>query len=349
MKRRHLMTVICLSLALVFLFGFHAAKASAAKYSWCFALEEIEGSMQDAFAKKFKEVAEQKSNGDIQVDIYPYGQLGTSSQITELLQNGAVEFAFQSPGHLGSYIPEVQIFSVHYLFPSNEEVIKKVLKESAALYDTLGHCYEAKDFRLLSIIPEGWQIWTTNKEIRKPDDFEGFKMRVMTSPLLVEAYKAYGASPTPMPYSEIYSALQLKMIDGQVNPYFAIEEMKFYEVTKYMIKADQLMFICTFVSNNEFYKNLPDDIKKIVDEASAAATDFIFSYQDKLNEERKGKILKAKPSMVHYELTPEERAAFQEKAMVVRDKYVEIGGPQAREILDSLVKEIEKVQKEIGS
>lgn len=349
MKRWSIITAICLSLALVFSFGFHVPKASAAKYSWRFALEEIEGSMQDAFAKKFKEVAEKKSNGEIKIDIYPYGQLGTSSQITELLQNGAVEFAFQSPGHLGSYIPEVQIFSVHYLFPGNEEVIKKVLKESTALYDTLGKCYENKDLKLMSIIPEGWQIWTTNKEIHKPSDFDGFKMRVMTSPLLVEAYKAYGASPTPMPYSEIYSALQLKMIDGQVNPYFAIEEMKFYEVTKYMIKADQLMFICTFVGNDEFYKGLPDDIKKIVNEATAEATDYIFSYQDKLNAERKAKILKAKPSMVHYELTPEEQAAFKEKSMVVRDKYVEIGGPQAKQILDSLVKDIAKAQKEIGS
>lgn len=345
MKKWNILTAVCLSIALVFSFGFHVTKAAAAKYNWRFALEEIEGSMQDAFAKKFKEVAEKKSNGEIKIDIYPYGQLGTSSQITELLQNGAVEFAFQSPGHLGSYIPEVQIFSVHYLFPGNEEVIKKVLKESSALYDILGKCYQDKQLELLSIIPEGWQIWTTDKEIKKPDDFKGFKMRVMTSPLLVEAYKAYGASPTPMPYSEIYSALQLKMIDGQVNPFFAIEEMKFYEVTKYMIKADQLMFICTFASNHDFISGLPDDVKKVVQEAASEATDYIFSYQDKLNEQRKEKILKAKPDMVYYELTPEQKEAFKEKAMAVRDKYVEIGGPQAKEILDALVKDIQKAQQ----
>jgi tripartite ATP-independent transporter DctP family solute receptor len=320
-------------------------QAQAAEHLWRYALEEIEGSLQDTYAQKFKSLLDEKSNGKIHLDIYPYGQLGTSGQITELLQGGAIEFAFQSPGHLGSYIPEVQVFSIHYLFPDDQAVIKKVLKEGKNTYNVLGKYYEKKDLKLLSIIPEGWQVWTTQKEIHSPKDFEGMKFRVMTSPMLVEAYKAYGANPTPMPYSEIYSALQLKMIEGQVQPYFATQEMKFYEVTKYLISAKQLMFICTVVANKDFYNGLPADLKQVVDESIAGATDFIFGFEQDFNQKRLQMMLKDKPSLVHYELTDQEKAAFKEKAEPVQQVYLKIGGEGAQEVLDAVKTDIQNAMK----
>jgi TRAP-type C4-dicarboxylate transport system substrate-binding protein len=197
---------------------------------------------------------------------------------------------------------------------------------------------------MLSIIPEGWQVWTTKKEVRTPEDFDGMKFRVMTSPMLVEAYKAYGANPTPMPYSEIYSGLQLKMIEGQVQPYFASQEMKFYEVTDYLISAKQLMFISTVVANNTFYEALPADIQKIVDESIAGATEFIFDYEQEFNEKRKQMMLEAKPSLKAIELTDEEKAAFAEKAKSVVDVYLRIGGEGAQEVLDAVRADIQKAQ-----
>ncbi|MGD9133454.1 MAG: hypothetical protein PVF78_07405, partial [Desulfobacterales bacterium] len=96
-----------------------ASHAGAVKYLWQVALEEIEGSMQHEYAKKFVQIVEEKSKGQIRCKIHLYGELGTSGEITELLQKGDLHFAFQSPGHLGSYIPEVQVFSIHYLFPTD--------------------------------------------------------------------------------------------------------------------------------------------------------------------------------------------------------------------------------------
>ena len=125
--------------------------------------------------------------------------------------------------------------------------------------------------------------------------------------------------------------------------------MKFYEVTNYMIKADQLMFVCTVASNAKFYAGLPANIKKIVDEAIAGATSYIFDYQHQLNQKRKAMILKKKPSMKYYELTAKEKAAFEKKAMSVRQKYVEIGGPGAKKILDTLVKEIAAAENQPGA
>ena len=208
---------------------------SAQAEEWKFAIEEIQGSVQDAYASKFKEIIEQKTNGDITVAVYPYGTLGTSGELTELAITGIIQFANASPGHLGTLVPEILVFSIPYLLSQNDEVNKKILTESQTIYEDLAGDLEKKGLQLLTMYPEGEQVWTTNKPIRKPEDFKGFKMRVMVSPMLIEAYRAYGADPTPLPYSEVYGALQLKMIDGQVNPIFAIEEMKFYEVTDYMI------------------------------------------------------------------------------------------------------------------
>lgn len=225
--------------------------------TWKFALEEIDGSVQDAYAEKFKELVEDRTDGEISVQIYPYGTLGTSAQLTELVANGTLQFANASPGHLGSLVPEVNVFNLPYILSQNDEVNKKVLTNGETVYDILAPKLAAKGLHLITMYPEGDMVWTTNKEVRSPEDFSGFKMRTMTSPILTESYKAMGANPTPMPYGEVYGALQLRQIDGQVNPVFAIEEMKFYEVSDYMIWAGQQEFTTTVVASKAFGTAFP--------------------------------------------------------------------------------------------
>ncbi|MGD8380071.1 MAG: TRAP transporter substrate-binding protein DctP, partial [Gammaproteobacteria bacterium] len=242
---------------------------------WKFALEEIKGSVQDQYAQKFKQLVEKESDGRIKVTVYPYGSLGTSAQLTELVQNGAVQFAMASPGHLGSVIPQVQLFSLHFLFPEDEQITKQVLSDDKVL-SLLDQSYRAKQLKLMGLYQEGWMVWTSNKPIHTPADFKGVKIRTMVSPLLLDEYKAYGANPTPMPYSEVYSGLQLHMVDAQVNPIFAIEEMHFYEVQKYMIFADHLPFITSVISNPAFYDKLSDKDKAMLDRVTAKLHDYIF-------------------------------------------------------------------------
>jgi TRAP-type C4-dicarboxylate transport system substrate-binding protein len=187
---------------------------AAAAEEWKFAIEEIEGSVQDAYAQKFKELIEEKTGGEVTVTIYPYGTLGTSADLTELVTQGAIQFANASPGHLGTMVPEIQVFSIPYLLSEENSVNKQVLTESEVIYNQLQEDFHDKGLHLLTMYPEGEMVWTTNKEIRTPEDFDNFKMRTMVSPMLVAAYEAYGASPTPMPYGEVYGGLQLGQIDG---------------------------------------------------------------------------------------------------------------------------------------
>lgn len=307
---------------------------------WRFAIEEIQGSVQHEYALRFAELVERKTDGAIQVDVYPYGTLGTSEQLTELVRNGAVEVAFASPGHLGSMIPEVQVFSIHYLFPRDLDIVHRVLSDSETLFGPLAEAYAEKGLRLVSLIPEGWMVWTANKPIRKPADFSGVKIRTMVSPLLLQAYKAYGANPTPMAYSEVYGALQLNMIDAQVNPVFAIEEMAFHEQQSHMIFGYHLPFIASVIINPDVYDSLTDEQRQAVMEAESELDDFIHETQTRLNEERLASITEEGGTEI-IRLEEEQTSAFRELALPVQDQYVEEAGERGRRILEGLKRELE--------
>jgi tripartite ATP-independent transporter DctP family solute receptor len=300
-----------------------AADATPAPIKWRFALEEIQGSVQDVYARRFAEIVERETGGEVSIDVYPYGSLGTSAQLTELVRSGAVQLAFASPGHLGSVIPEVQVFSIHYLFPKDEELIHRTLRESPTLFGPLAQAYEEKRLKMFALIPEGWMVWTANKPIRKPADFRGVKIRTMVSPLLLKAYKAYGANPTPMPYSEVYSGLQLNMIDAQANPVFAIEEMAFHEQQEYMIFGYHLPFVASLVINPEFYESLPADQKQALMSAERELDDYIFEQQKALNRKRLEKIeQEGGTEIIH--LNEAQIADFRKAASGIPEEYVKL-------------------------
>lgn len=299
------------------------APGAAKTVKWRFALEEIQGSVQDLYAKRFAELVEEKTGGAVSIDVYPYGSLGTSAQLTELVRSGAVQFAFASPGHLGSVIPEVQVFSIHYLFPRDEEIIHRTLSESPTLFGPLAQAYEEKRLKLLALIPEGWMVWTANKPIREPADFKGVKIRTMVSPLLLKAYKAYGASPTAMPYSEVYSSLQLNMIDAQVNPVFAIEEMGFHEQQKYMVFGYHLPFVASLVVNPKLFDSLPAERRQAVMAAKRELDDYIFEKQNELNRKRLEKIEQEGGTEI-IRLDEAQVGAFREMASGIPEEYVKL-------------------------
>lgn len=323
-----------------------ADQAAAVKYLWQIALEEIEGSMQHEYARKFAEILEADATGDIRCRIHPYGDLGTSGDIARLLQKGDLQFAFQSPGHLGAIIPEAQVFSIHYLFPTDAKRLEKMLRNGPNIYRVLGKYFRQHRLELLSIIHEGWQIWTANKPIRRPADFEGVTFRVMSSPLLITAYRLYGAYAITVPYSQIYSDLEMGRIDAETQPFFAIQEMKFYEVQDYMIKANQLPFIATFAANRDFIEELPENVRTAIRNALEGANDHIFELEARLNAERFQMILKAKPAMQYIELTEAEMDAFRERAKPLRQKYLEMGGKGAREVLEAVIQDKEWAEKD---
>lgn len=344
MKRHWAIAAVCTATALLFA-GCGPTPGEAGPVQWRFAIEETAGSVQDAYAQKFKEIVEERTDGAVKVTIYPYGTLGTSDQVTELLAMGTVQFAMASPGHLGTLMPEIQALLIHFLLSDDEALNNRALNDPE-LREFMNQFYAEKGFELLSIFSEGWMVWTTKKSIRTPEDFAGVKIRVMTSPLLLAAYDAYGASPTPLPYGEVYSALQLNMIDGQVNPVFAIEEMSFYEVVDYMIFAKHAPFVTTAVSNKEFLEDLSKEHRSIVLDAIDELQDYILEVQSQFNKERLDRIRERKPSLKIIEnLTDEERAAFRERSLAVRERYIAMTGETGAQTLDAIEQALERARQ----
>ncbi|MCB1057008.1 MAG: TRAP transporter substrate-binding protein DctP [Acidobacteria bacterium] len=315
---------------------------------WRFAIEETAGSVQDAYAQRFKQMVENGTGGEVEVLVYPYGALGTSDHITEQLHNGTLELAMSSPGHLGKLLPEVQVFLLHFVLSDDERVNAEALRDPE-LHDYLDDLYAEKGLAFLTAFGEGWQVWTTQRQVKSPEDFDGMRFRVMTSPLLVASYQAYGASPTPLPYAEVYSALQLHMIDGQVNPVFAIEEMSFYEVTRWMTFARQAEFITTVAANPAFLEGLSPERRELVDDVVDRLQTEIFEIQERYNRERLEQIETRRPELHVTRLTPEQRERFRQRALEVRKRYVEMTGPRGQHLLDLLDEAVKRAEARLGT
>ena len=220
---------------------------SAHAETWKFASEEDKTDVQDIYAQKFAEVIKKESDGDIRVRIYYYGQLGTENDIVELAAKGTIQFVSVGAGHLGSYVPEVQAVSLPYVLGTDEEVTHKVLTESPTIYNELAPKFESVNLKLLSMMSEGEMVWGGNKPIRTPEDFADQKIRTFTSTIPVETYKAFGATPTPLSWGEVYGSLQLKTIDSMVNPIYFIYNAKWHEVQDYLMFPGQQPYVLSLI------------------------------------------------------------------------------------------------------
>ncbi|PKF50106.1 TRAP transporter substrate-binding protein DctP [Enterovibrio nigricans] len=305
---------------------------------WRFGLEEIEGSVQDVYAQEFKRTIETKSNGAITIDIYSYGTLGESEDLTALTANGTLQMTNASTGILGDLIPEIQVFTIPYLFSMDDRINQRVLHDTKVIYEIIGDALIDNNLRLMTLYLEGEMVWSTNKLIRHPRDFRGFKMRVMNAPLIRQTYTLFGAEPVPLPYSQIYGALQSSIIDGQVNPLFAIEEMKFYEVTDYLIWAGQQRFTTSVLANQAWYLSLTKHEKEILRDTFSEMSEFIYQHQTTLNAAQLKKIKYYKPDMILVHLTQRERSRFKKLAAPVRRTYIEESGENGKRLLMSLEK-----------
>ncbi len=315
---------------------------------WRFAIEETRGSVQDSYAQRFAELVHERTRGEVKVIVYPYGTLGTSDQVTEQLHDGTLQLAMSSPGHLGKIIPEVQALLLHYVLSGDEEVDSIALGD-AELREMMGELYAERGLGFLAAFSEGEMVWTTREAIHTPEDFEGIRMRVMTSPLLLATYDAYGSSATPLPYAEVYSGLQLHMIDGQVNPIFAIEEMSFYEVTDHMTFPHHALFITTVAANRAFLDGLDAGRRQMLEGVVAQLQTEIYEVQRAVNEERLAEIRARRPEISVTHLSEEEREPFRQRALEVREAFVAEAGPRAGRLVETLERAVERARRRIES
>ncbi|MGM0415148.1 MAG: TRAP transporter substrate-binding protein DctP [Bacillota bacterium] len=333
--------------ALAMVISFSSFEQVEAQETWSIALEEIEGSVQDAWAQEFKKRIEEETDGEIEVEIYPYGQLGTGmGDLAEAAQMGMVEFTMTSPSVVSGSVPEARLFSLHYIWPDSLELTADVLANSDAIHEDLAGAFEENQLHLLSLFPEGWQVWTTNDEVRTPEDMDGLQIRVMPDPMLSAQYRNYGADPVQMDYAEVYSGLQLGSIDAQVNPIFAIEEMAFYEQQDYLIWGGTVPYVGGVSAGLNFWNSLDPEMQELVSEIATDLNQYIYEMQNEYNSDRLDIILENDPDINIIELNEDERAAFRELAEPVWDEYVDDVGDVGQNMLDTILEDIENAKED---
>jgi TRAP-type transport system periplasmic protein len=322
-----------------------AASATAAHAdTWRYAFEEGLDEVQGVFAQKFKEEVE--ANSDHEVQLFPFGTLGESADIMEQTQAGILQFVDQSPGFTGALIPEAQVFFVPYLLPQGQDELFEFFRTSKAINEMFPELYAEQGLELLTMFPEGDVCLTTQEPVETPADLNEVKVRVMTNPLLVEAYQAWGATPTPLPWGEVYGALQTGIIQGQENPGFYLHSQGLYEVSEVITCLGHNNFTTAFMANKQFYDGLPEEDQQVVQDATNVAFEHILEYQQNLQEESLEKIKEAKPGIQINILSEEQRQPFMDAAQQVEEAYVGMTGERGEEILNQMKEDLAAVQGE---
>jgi C4-dicarboxylate-binding protein DctP len=285
-----------------------------------------------AAAEKFKELAEKYTDGKVKVEIYPNSTLYKDKEELEALQLGAVQMLAPSNSKFGPIgVREFEVFDLPYILP-DLKTLRKVT--DGPLGAKLLKLLEPKGMIGLAYWDNGFKEMTANKKLISPDDYKGLKFRIQSSKVLEAQFRALGAIPQVMAFSEVYQALQTGVVDGEENTTSNIYTQKMNEVQKYMTMTNHGYIGYVVVVNKKFWEGLPADIRTQLEKAMKEATEFGNGQSAKENDEALAEIKKAGKTEIDT-LTPEQDAAMR-KAMepVYKDVASRVGQP----LIDEFIK-----------
>lgn len=223
----------------------------------------------EAFAKKAVELL---GKDQIQVDIYPNAVLGTEAEMVEALQMGTLDAA--TFGRHSAIDSRLEVLNLPFLFQDDEHV-QRVLRaeEGAGIREVMNGILLEKKIVALGWYETGFREITSNQKIETMDDLKGLLIRTPSTNTLIQAFQAWGASPTAVDLAELYTALQSKVVDAQENPYQLIDTNKLYEVQDYLCITDHLTIPNQLVFSEKVWSQYPAKVQKALREAGAYACD----------------------------------------------------------------------------
>ncbi len=288
--------------------------------------------------KKFAELVAARSGGKITVKEYPSSQLGNELQQQSALQGGVQEMLVASTTSLAGIVKEFGLFDFPFLFSNAHQADAMV---DGPLGKMLSGRLAEKGVVVLGFFDLGFRNVTNGKRpITRAEDLEGLKLRVIPNPVFLETFKTFKANPIPMPFAELYGALESKAVDGQENPYAVILSSKFYEVNKYVSGTNHVYATNPVQISKRFWDKLSPAEQKLLQDAAIEAQ----NYQRVVSREVSGKAvaeLKAK-GMVYNEITPAELARMRAEVKPVHDKFAASYDPAVVTLFKS---ELERVSK----
>jgi tripartite ATP-independent transporter DctP family solute receptor len=315
-----------------------ASAADIKEHTIKFAFQNPKEHPQGQGAQKFADLVAQKSGGKITVKLFPGGTLGGDVQTVSALQGGTLEMTVLNAGILQSQVKEFAVYDFPFLFNNAQEADAVT---DGAFGKGLFAKLEPKGLVGLNYWDLGFRDLTNSKRaITKADEIAGLKIRVIQSPIYIDLFNALGANATPMPFPEVYPALEQKAIDGQENPATVIRANKLNEVQKFLTLTHHIYNPQAVVVSKKFWDKLTADEKALITDAAAQATTF----QRGISRTQADVALEdlKKAGMTVTQLAPAEVAKLREKVKPVIEKQTAVVGADTVKALNA---EIAKVRK----
>ena len=314
-----------------------SAQAQVAEHTFRFTTANPAGHPIVTGAEKFAQLVSEKSGGKMTVKLFPGGVLGGDVQVLSAVQGGTIDVTSMNSGILQGQVKEFAIVDLPFLFNSSREAdavldgpIGKALADKLPEKGLIHLAYYELGFRNLT---------NSKRAVKSVDDIAGLKIRVIQSPIYIDTFSALGANPVPMPFPEVYTALEQKTIDGQENPFSVIEANKFAEVQKYLSVTRHVYNPQTLMFSKKAWDRLSRDEQAIL--AAAASESAV--YQRKVARDAADQSLaNLKKTMEVNEVSPAELTKIREKLKPVIDKYSAQVGP---DLIARLYAEIAKARK----
>ncbi|MBC57849.1 MAG: C4-dicarboxylate ABC transporter substrate-binding protein [Confluentimicrobium sp.] len=306
--------------------------------------EDPFASHSGAMSAVFKSLVESNSNGRIEVQLFPNGQLGKDNEVIEQVRSGLVESTISSSGGMAQHYPLVGVFDIPFAFP-NIGVASKVIDEDSSFGEKFVADLEEKTgLEVLGLLDSGgFFAFTSGKApIASVADMEGQRIRTMTLPTHETIISSLGGQPTALPWAEVYTALQTGVADGQMNPVPIIAFAKFDEVQKYLSITNHLITPYIWTMNAEFLASLSEEDQYLINWASDVATDAGRAMSRVIEASDKGLPALAAKMEVNV-VTPEEQAKFAAAAQpAVRTLIEEKYGAEGASMLEAMLTSIDE-------
>jgi TRAP-type transport system periplasmic protein len=241
----------------------YVARAQQAEFTYKYANNAPDSHPMNVRAKEMAAAIKTETNGRFDLQIFPNNQLGSDTDMLSQIRSGGIEFFTLSGLILATLVPAASINGIGFAFPDYDTVWKAMDGDLGAY--VRGEISKANLVAMDKIWDNGFrQTTSSSKPINSPDDYKGFKIRVPVSPLWTSMFKAFDASPASINFSEVYSALQTKIVEGQENPLALISTAKLYEVQKYCSLTNHMWDGFWFLANRRAWEKVPDDVRAIV-------------------------------------------------------------------------------------
>lgn len=277
----------------------------------------------------FAEELKKSSSGNMQVTIYPAAQLGTEKDVLELVQLGAISMTKVSSLSLENFAPLVGIINLPYIFNSVEHNFACL--DAPEIGEKLLEAPVSRKLRGLTFYDAGNRNFYAGKPILKPDDLKGLKIRVMENPTAIKMLQLMGGSPTPMPYGEVYTALQQGVIDGAENNITGITVNRHGEVAKFYSRDEHVFAPDILVISEALWKDFSEQEQRWV--RSAADSSKIF--QRELWKKKNAEYEKFAAEKMGVQFFQPDKKLFQEKVLSLHEEY-KAKGPEFAELIEAI-------------